>query len=422
MPADSLPHTLTHLKFGMCFNQPFDYPPPSLQVLEFAYGFTFQRSIDRLPDTIHKLTIQTDAKINKLPASLTHLESSSNTNNIACPLPSNLQYLDISGGLKTLELSSLPLISLMLSGTKYQPSLDKLPKTLRKLQIIGHWNGPLSSLPPSLTYLMINSLTFKHPLDCLPNSLTHLVIGEECPCPTTLNFIPSSITHLRISSYEFNLPLHLVNNPRVQRINFGDSFNSEVDHLPSTLTHLIFDYEFNQPVNHLPTTLTHLTFGSKFDQPVTNLPSSITHLIFGTNFNQPVDKLPPSIIQLFFGEKFIQNVDNLPPKITELTFGSNFDSPVTKLPHSIITLTFGCYFNQKVDHLPLELTHLSFGYSFNQSVDSLPSSLSSLTLGVKFRQSTNSLPPSLRSLFICCCQGDSMCNYSIIFYLYLHVF
>ena len=82
----------------------------------------------------------------------------------------------------------------------------------------------------------------------------------------------------------------------------------------------LYDSLFNQEVNHLPSSITHLTFGKSFNKEVNNLPYSITHLTFGETFNQKIDYLPSSITHLTFGKLFNQEVNNLPPSITHLTF------------------------------------------------------------------------------------------------------
>ena len=68
-------------------------------------------------------------------------------------------------------------------------------------------------------------------------------------------------------------------------------YSKNVQDIPKSVTHLIFEEYFNKPVDKLPQSVTHLTFGHKFNQSVNNLPQSLTHLIFGEQFNQLVTLL-----------------------------------------------------------------------------------------------------------------------------------
>jgi hypothetical protein len=89
-------------------------------------------------------------------------------------------------------------------------------------------------------------------------------------------------------------------------------FNQKVNHLPQSITHLIFGNDFNQEVNYLPCTLTHLTFGWVFNQEVNHLPESIIHLTLGGNYNQELNQLPQSITNLTFGWRFNRELNQLP--------------------------------------------------------------------------------------------------------------
>lgn len=307
----SLPPTITSLTFGFGFNKMANFPP-ALKVLKL--GYTYSSPIGKLPDSIHTLEVNVTETIDYLPPSLTFLDNRSAENKITCPLPSSITHLCISD-INPTELANLPSLSyLETHGDNFTPGYDNLPKTLTQLGIFGYWNGTLDSLPPALTHLNIQSLTFKTPLEKLPNTVTHLTLGDLIQ---PLRNLPLGITHL----------------------SFGRFFNSIVDELPPSITHIVF--------------------GEYFDKPIDNLPQSLTHLVFGSKFNQLVDRLPPNITHITFGFKFNQPIARLPSHLTHLVFGYSFNHPTVNLPSSIKHLTLGHSFRQPIHHLPYSITHLT---------------------------------------------------------------
>ena len=315
--VDNLPDCLTHLTFGINFNQPVTYQtessqngksptllPNSLTNLEFVYGSQFNQPVNNLPRSLTYLAFgcEFNQPVNNLPRSLTHL-----------------MFAEYS---------------------KFNQPVDNLPESLTHLKFGDFFNqqfdisdedsptGKSSILPNSLRYLEFGEY-FNQPVDNLPNSLTHLT--------------------------------------------FGINFNQPVDNIPESLTHLIFTEcsIFNQPIDNLPESLTLLTFGiySNFDQPVDNLPQSLTHLKFGGKFNQPVDNLSNSLTHLKFGKNFNQPINKLPNSLTHLKFDkySIFNQPVDISDEDSPT--------GKSSILPNSLTHLELGKEFNQRINKLPTSL-----------------------------------------------
>ncbi len=82
------------------------------------------------------------------------------------------------------------------------------------------------------------------------------------------------------------------------------------NHLPSSITHLTFEFHYNHISDHLPSSITHLTFGYLYNQPNNDLPSSITHLTFGYGYNQPII-FPTHLKNLIFNSKIERYVDDL---------------------------------------------------------------------------------------------------------------
>ncbi len=114
---------------------------------------------------------------------------------------------------------------------------------------------------------------------------------------------------------------------------------SNVNNIPSNVTHLIFNDYFNQPlsVGVIPNSVTHLVFGCEFNQ-IVDIPNSVTHLLFGYNFNRPL-YIPNSVIYLRFGYEFNQIVD-IPNSVKDLTIGNEFDIVNNIIPNNVIHLTY----------------------------------------------------------------------------------
>ncbi len=114
---------------------------------------------------------------------------------------------------------------------------------------------------------------------------------------------------------------------------------SNVNNIPSNVTHLIFNDYFNQPlsVGVIPNSVTHLVFGCEFNQ-IVDIPNSVTHLLFGYNFNRPL-YIPNSLIYLRFGYEFNQIVD-IPNSVKDLTIGNEFDIVNNIIPNNVIHLTY----------------------------------------------------------------------------------
>ncbi len=126
---------------------------------------------------------------------------------------------------------------------------------------------------------------------------------------------------------------------------------SNVNNIPSNVTHLIFEKEFNQHIE-IPNSVTHLLIGDYFNQPIV-IPNSVTYLSFGYNFNQIVD-IPTSVIHLIIGNEFDIIDNNIPNNIIHLTY--HIDYPIyrknVKLQDNLIVNKF---IVEKVNHLIINL-------------------------------------------------------------------
>lgn len=93
----------------------------------------------------------------------------------------------------------------------------------------------------------------------------------------------------------------------IKTLVLGSMVLESISELPHSISRLIFNsyHTFNNQVDHLPCSLTHLVFGPIFNQSVDNLPYTLTHLQYGKDFNQPVDNLPPKLTHISFEVTFV---------------------------------------------------------------------------------------------------------------------
>lgn len=108
---------VTHLSFGVTFNQSVDHLPPTITHLTF--GNDFNQSVDFLPESITHLTF----------------------------------------------------------GSHFNKPVDHLPQKLIFLKFGKNFSQKVDSLPSSLTTLIFGE-RFNHPIDCLPENVTVLAFGS----------------------------------------------------------------------------------------------------------------------------------------------------------------------------------------------------------------------------------------------------
>uniref|UniRef100_A0A6C0C7X7 F-box domain-containing protein n=1 Tax=viral metagenome TaxID=1070528 RepID=A0A6C0C7X7_9ZZZZ len=212
---------------------------------------------------------------------------------------------------------------------------------------------------------------------------------------------------------------------------FYDVYDSgALKNLPSTVTHLTFNYSFNDTLCDIPQTVTHLELGCKFYRYETfptiinvthltiyscierrnifipssvknlkiynfdgtiekNIPESVSHLTLVRKYWMMPECIPTSITHLIFDDWFGDPVDNLTMLfVTHLTFGKGFNHPVDKLIiPNVAHLVFGERFNYPIDKLVMpKVTHLTFGECFDQSIYELPSSIIKVTISKTYRR------------------------------------
>jgi hypothetical protein len=106
------------------------------------------------------------------------------------------------------SIEDLDITEIVIQSYKFNQSLERLPKNLKKLKLIcATFNQSLDQLPTSLEYLQINSLNFNQNLLNLPNSLKVLILN----CSNFnqhLDYLPIQLEIFVISSDNFTYPLN----------------------------------------------------------------------------------------------------------------------------------------------------------------------------------------------------------------------
>lgn len=265
-PLVEFPASITHIKFSRKFNQNVDDLPPLLTWVDF--GEVFHQKVDHLPASIKFIKFGEffNTEVDHLPSSLKSLYFGEDFNQPINKLPVNLKTLYISG--------------------KFLGFADCLPAFLHKL-----------TLRYKITDLESQG-KFKHVMEMgfsFPDTLKVLNFGMrffnnideeefEHSCATeiqnVIDNLPSSLEDLTLSCpilYVDNLP------PNVTKLTLDWCQNiTSVDNLPDSLiyfylTHSLFLCSTPMPLDHLPTSLTHLLYDAQEDNSpnLDHLPSTL---------------------------------------------------------------------------------------------------------------------------------------------------
>eukprot|EP01112_Ceratiomyxa_fruticulosa_P019290 TRINITY_DN6297_c0_g3_i1.p1 TRINITY_DN6297_c0_g3~~TRINITY_DN6297_c0_g3_i1.p1 ORF type:complete len:286 (-),score=61.90 TRINITY_DN6297_c0_g3_i1:75-932(-) len=225
---------LTHIYFGMNFNQPIDnLLPDSLEHLEFVHFSCFNQTINSLPPNITflKLPSSFNQPLTALPPKITKLTFLQNFNQLI--------------------------------------NRNNLPLNLKQLEFCydSCFNHSINDLPLSITHLTMNDM-FNLPIASLPPNLKRLELGRYFNQVLDSRNLPATLEDLKI---------------------WRDFFNYPITDLPEKLTRLSIGNGFNQPLDALPSGLIYLCVGDSFDQPITSLPSTLKTFKVGIHFKQTVN-------------------------------------------------------------------------------------------------------------------------------------
>lgn len=133
-----------------------------------------------------------------------------------------------------------------------------------------------------------------------------------------------------------------------KKVQFDNSYNSNIDWLPEGITDVNLGMNFNQPLDNLPHTVKRIR-NSKynnvglcgFNQSLDFLPIGLEELIieFSIVFNHPINNLPPGLKKLhLYSQEFNNTLNNLPDSL-EYIYIRTFDYNNTqKLPSQLKTI------------------------------------------------------------------------------------
>lgn len=303
----------------------------------------------------------------------------------------------------------------------YQPHRVKLVEQEEYLyfpKFVREITSPINHIPisPLITHITFND-TFKDPIDGrLPLSLIHLSFGYYSLFNNSVDNLPSSLTYLKVGQ-QFDQPIDHLPSSLLQLRLF--KYNHPIDYLPSSLTSL--EAENVSKFDYLPLSLKHLTISCNSEDPCLDyLPPNLTYLSFVVEMRAEynLDHLPSSLTHLMINDWLFYNsftdiptakraLDHLPSSLLYLRVGDFYDKPLDHLPSSLTYLHLGCKFNHPLDHLPPKLQELTVFNHFNHPLDHLPSSLEKLNIKIcrsnmdcpdDFCQHLDHLPPSLKEL------------------------
>lgn len=349
--GDLLPLSLQHLTFGTYFNQPVDSLPPNLTHLRL--GRFFNQNITSLPTTLLELKIlgsseedsDFNAKIKYLPPGLVTLRTNTWALYLEVPLPDTIldlqfKYCDYQNrGV----LPSLPPNLVRLECWEvWQPGADLcvLPASLTSLTLFsGDCDDPMhlpAPLPPNLKELRLDG---NYILPPLPPSVTRLAIpwgwGKESESLTSAD-LPPNLTHLIIPFMPggFRRNIHLASTPLVSLKLETNADRCSLTALPDTLKVLkafTLWYGFKVPP-HLEVL--------KIKRELARVKGL---------------ELPHSLCKLELGEDYGALLPPLPPNLTELTIGKQYDHPLPVLPTSLRVLRISCRYKHPLPPLHTDL-------------------------------------------------------------------
>lgn len=243
-------------------------------------------------------------------------------------LPSTLKILEIGKFFEGTLTQELPedLLELHLS-SKYNKPITKFPEKLQKLNLGSIYNIPLPTLPKSLIHLNLG-WKYNHHL-YLPDSLEELIVNDyKKKLPEKL---PEKLQYLKIFLYKEKLPTLPSNLKTLITI----SYTEDLPTLPESLEKLKLGFYDNDSIN-LPSSLKYLDLGAFYNHPLPNtLPPRLQTLILNQYFNQPLpNKLPETLEILELGDFYnIKLPKKLPTRLRKISLGLAYKH---KLPKSNI--------------------------------------------------------------------------------------
>ena len=246
-----------------------------------------------------------------LPKGLLYLETKKVFKSMLNNLPNNLECLKLGYGTDK-PLNILPKSIKYLELLKNEEhDLTDLPEELIILKI-GYYNGRIDKLPKSLKYLEIKN-KFNRSIELLNNNITHLYLGDD-----------------------FNQDIHHLPN-NLKYLKFGKNFNKKIYNYPEGLKNIEFGENYNQEfIGTLPNTLLSITFGKNFNKSINTLPNFIKFINIGfkmlecENTFSNLLLVDDKIIKhekgyyLFIGSNYVERIDKLPISLEKIMISKNY--------------------------------------------------------------------------------------------------
>lgn len=247
----------------------------------------------------------------------------------------------------------------------------------------------------------------------ISSSFTYLFIG----CNVHLDYIPKNINVVIfnvLSSCQKNIFDILHNN--IKKIYFNDSFDQNIDFLPSSVTHLHLGISAsNKSINNLHNGITHLHMETYENVNVPYLPNSLKHLTFLCGLHSNI-QLPRNIEHIIIKYLSCIKFDDEYPFLKELEildvrncFDNNINIPKLhdkfiiheqkyqdNIPNGVSHLHFS-YFNEGIrkNSIPSSVTHIYFNRSYNKKINNLPNSITHIYMSKHFCRKIDKLPKNL---------------------------
>lgn len=325
---DNLPWTIEYLYFGVDFNQQLDNLPGSMKKIIFTAGSNFNQSLDCLPNFLECLILPAEynCRIDNLPNFLNNLELNYNYPNSLNNLPKSLEKFTFYSSSFSYDYNNRKIYKIHKSSDFEIPIVPCYYDEKTKKDDVSYVEKIFVSLPENLKYL---DLTYSYKLNFLSDYVNYNIADKNCHVKKEMiknsQILSNLPSNLEVLKYPSNYNLIMVEQipQNIIKLFLSNKFNKSVDKLlnpnfgtskprPDTkITHLIFGDEFNQYVNFLPTTLTHIYFGSSFNKSIDKLPNSIKVMVLGKSFDNCIVNLPTNLIEITFRGIFIKPLNGI---------------------------------------------------------------------------------------------------------------
>jgi hypothetical protein len=404
---DWLPDGLEHLEAPGSAATVVRGCPGYLQSLDLSYSEV--RFLAGLPDGLEQLDIRFTnlTKVPELPDGITRLALGGDAISSYQGIPADLRELVMEEAPKLAVLDKLPrkLESLTLIGASFT-DLGGLPLNLQALTL--KWTGvkTLVDLPDSIRTLVLEeNRQLDIGKDDLPPFLTVLIIkGTAVPDLSRLSYL----VELEIGTWDptsWKLPPGL----RTLRLN-GIEVPQDARELSSLRTLGILGSDLAE-TSALPAHLERLELrGSRLPdlQAVPPQWSSLRHLDLGWTGLTRLPPLPESIVSLDLSATDIVDLTGL-PTLSTLRFRRSTVTELRGLPESLEELDLADSRNLKQIHGPLpKLRSLNVGGTAFVSLAELPRTIRVLDIRDTGIASLQGVPPGLEELTLCRGQMTSL--------------